>query len=91
MSQGMTKRMGRSSFIGEKRKPNSGSEKRGYAPEITKGNDFTVTIEELGHNGDGIVNIEGFTVIVPNTIVGEEVKIKIVEVKKTIAFAKRLN
>ena len=83
-------RMERTSFPGQNKKPGSGTDKRGYAPSIHKGEDFTVTIEELGHNGDGIVHIEGYTVFVKNTEVGEEVTIKIKEVRETIAFAERL-
>lgn len=90
MTHGTSKRMERATFASGIKKPSSASQKRGFAPQITKGNDFVVTIQELGHNGDGVVYLEGFTVFVPNTDIGEKVKIKIVEVKKTIAFAIRL-
>ena len=73
------------------RAPTGDSEKREHVSTLQKGNDFDVTIEEMGHNGDGIAKIEGFTVFVKNTKLGEKVKIKIKKVKNTIAFADRLN
>ncbi len=75
----------------KKRKADKGSQKRGAAPSIHVGEDFDVKIEEIGHNGDGVVKIEGYTVFVKNTEVGEEVKIKINKVLRTIAWATRQN
>lgn len=87
----MMKRMERSSYPKTKKKSSTGSQKRGRMPELQMGNEFDVEIKELGHNGDGMVKIEGFTVFVSNVSVGEKVKIKIVKVKDTIAWAKRLD
>lgn len=85
------RRMERHTFANEKRKPGSGSEKRGRAPAIHVGEEFNVKIESLGHKGDGMVKIEGFTVFVKNVEVGEEVKIKVKKVMETVAFAERQN
>lgn len=89
--QTVVKRHERARFMGEKKKGESGSQKRGAKPTLEVGNEFDVKIEQLGHNGDGMVNIEGYTVFIKNVSVGEEVKIKITQVKKTIARAIRLN
>ena len=85
------KRMERSSFSNEKKRPNSRSQKRRTAPLLAVGNEFNVKIEDIGHNGDGLVILEGYTVFVKNTEKNEEVKIKITKVMKTIAKAIRLN
>lgn len=86
----MQNRHERAQFVGEKRKGGSGSDKRSHVHSIVKGQEYDVVIQELGHNGDGIVHIEEYTIFVPNTEVGEEVKIKIKNVKETIAFADRI-
>jgi predicted RNA-binding protein with TRAM domain len=87
----MIKRHERARFIGEKKKGQSGSQKRGAKPLLEVGNEFDVKIEQLGHAGDGLVKIDGYTVFIKNVSVGEEVKIKITQVKETIARAIRLN
>lgn len=81
----------RNQFANEKRKADSGSQKRGHVPIIQKGQEFDVVIDELGHKGDGIAKLEGYTVFVKNTEVGESVKIKLIKVMDTVAFGERLN
>jgi len=45
-----------------------------------------VEIEDLGKQGDGIARVErGYVIIVPNTEVGEQVKIEVREVKSNFA------
>jgi predicted RNA-binding protein with TRAM domain len=84
----MMKRMQRDMFAATGR-GESGAQRRTHVPEIHVGEEFDVTIEDLGHNGDGFVMLEGFTVFVKNTVKGEKVKIKIKKVMKTVAFAER--
>ena len=91
MENKFMKRMERTRFADEKRREGSGSQKRSRMPEIHVGEEFDVTIEKLGHKGDGIVKINNYMVFVKNTESGEDVKIKIKHVKDTIAFAERLN
>lgn len=85
----MMKRMQRDTYSATKR-GDSGSTRRTHVSEIHKGEEFDVTIEDIGHNGDGFVKIEGYTVFVKNTKKGEQVKIKVLKVMNTIAFAERL-
>ena len=85
------KRRERTQFPNKKRRASSGTQKRGHMPEIQKGNEFDVTIKEIGHAGDGIAIIKGFKVFVKNTEVNEKVKVKILKVEDNIAFAERLN
>jgi predicted RNA-binding protein with TRAM domain len=45
-----------------------------------------VEIEDLGKQGDGIARVErGYVIIVPDTEVGERVKIEVTEVKSNFA------
>ncbi len=77
-------------YAGEKRRPSSGTQKRIHAPSLSPGNTFEVDIEDVGHKGDGLVHIEGYTVFVPNTEKGEHVRIKIRKVLETVALAERV-
>jgi predicted RNA-binding protein with TRAM domain len=55
-------------------------------PPVEPGEIRYVEIEDLGKQGDGIARVErGYVIIVPETDVGERVKIEIVEVKSNFA------
>ncbi len=55
---------------------------------VEEGKEYTVTISDIGSQGDGIARVEGFVVFVPETKVGQTVKIKITRVGGKSAFAK---
>ncbi|MFZ5966449.1 MAG: 23S rRNA (uracil(1939)-C(5))-methyltransferase RlmD [Bacillota bacterium] len=52
---------------------------------IQKGKTYQVTIEDIGHNGEGIGKIQGFTVFVEGGVPGDLLEIKISIVKKNYA------
>ncbi len=54
-------------------------------PPVTAGKEYTIEIVGLGHSGEGVGRFRDFTVFVPNAIPGEEVKVRIREVKKNYA------
>ncbi|ATZ60659.1 MAG: TRAM domain-containing protein [Methanosarcinales archaeon Met12] len=54
---------------------------------VTEGETYDVKIEDIAREGDGIARIEGFVVFVPNTKVGDEVKIKVNKVMHRFAIA----
>ncbi len=57
--------------------------------EILKKNEKQlITIEDIGHNGEGIGRIEGMTVFVEGGVPGDLLKVKIEEVKKNYAIGK---
>lgn len=58
---------------------------------LQKNQKYIVKIVDLGSNGEGIAKIDGFTVFVPFALIGEEVEILIVLVKKDFAIGKILN
>ena len=57
---------------------------------IQEGEEYEVKIEDVGKEGDGITRIEGFVVFVPDTKVGEEVKVRITSVRRRFAFAEKV-
>jgi predicted RNA-binding protein with TRAM domain len=60
-------------------------------PPVEPGEIRYVEIEDLGKQGDGIARVErGYVIIVPDTEVGERVKIEIVEVKSNFAVGEIL-
>jgi predicted RNA-binding protein with TRAM domain len=56
-------------------------------PPVSTGETRVVEITELGDQGDGLTRVErGFVVIIPETEVGERVRIRIETVHETVAF-----
>ncbi|MBN2367869.1 TRAM domain-containing protein [Candidatus Woesearchaeota archaeon] len=90
MKQMQGQRIERDTYANETRRAGSGSQKRSHVTGLQVGQEFDVEITELGHNGDGMVSIEGYTVFIRNTETGDKVRVKIKKVKDTIAFADRL-
>lgn len=58
----------------------------GVAPPVKEGEKYDVTIEDIGKEGDGVAKVNNFVVFVPNTKVGDEVKIEVTKVLRTLAF-----
>ncbi|MFB6120396.1 MAG: TRAM domain-containing protein [Halobacteriaceae archaeon] len=55
-------------------------------PPVEEGEIRYVEIEDIGKQGDGIARVErGYVIIVPDTEVGERVKVEITEVKSNFA------
>lgn len=52
---------------------------------VEEGDEVKVEIREMGHEGDGIAKVEDFVVFVPDSEVGEKVRVKITEVKDNFA------
>ena len=57
---------------------------------IAEGEEYEVKIEDVGKEGDGITRVQGFVVFIPDTKVGEEVKIRITSVRRRFAFAEKI-
>jgi predicted RNA-binding protein with TRAM domain len=63
-----------------------GNRFRRFAP-ISEGDEIDVKIEAIGEKGDGIAKVEGFVLIVPNTSKGDQVRVKITKVLRSVGFA----
>ncbi len=57
---------------------------------VTVGSTYDVKIEDIAREGDGIARIQGFVIFVPDTKVGDEVKIKVNTVKRNFAIAEKV-
>jgi len=55
---------------------------------VEEGKEYTVTISDIGSQGDGVAKVDGFIIFVTGTKVGQTVRIKIVKVMNKSAFAK---
>ena len=53
---------------------------------VEEGQTYTVTISDIGSQGDGVGKIEGFVIIVPDTKIGDTVQVRINRVSKKVAF-----
>jgi 23S rRNA (uridine2552-2'-O)-methyltransferase len=58
---------------------------------VREGNRVAVTIEDVGSEGDGIAKVEGFTLFVPGAEEGEELTVKVADVKERFGFAERVD
>ncbi len=57
---------------------------------VEKNKEYVVEIIDNGFEGEGIAKIDGFTIFVPGTIKGEKVRILVLKVLSSHAFAKVL-
>lgn len=57
---------------------------------MQKNEEYILTINNLGANGEGVGIIDNFPVFIPLALCGEKVKIKIVKVLKNFAYGKLL-
>ena len=55
---------------------------------MIKNQDYEITIEDMGNDGEGIGHIEGMTVFVKDTVMGDVALIKIIKLKKSIAYGR---
>jgi len=56
--------------------------------EFNKNDIVTVTIEDIGTEGEGIGKIDGFPLFVKDAVVGDTVEVRILKSKKNYAYAK---
>ncbi|MEG3224239.1 MAG: deoxyribonuclease [Methanobacteriales archaeon Met13] len=67
-----------------------GSDDNKQTAPIAEGEEYEVKIEDLGKEGDGITHVDGFVVFIPDTKVGDEVKVRITSVRRRFAFAEKV-
>ncbi len=56
---------------------------------VEVGETYEVTIEDIAKEGDGIARVKGFVIFVPNTVVGDEITIKVSKIMRNFAFAEK--
>jgi predicted RNA-binding protein with TRAM domain len=57
---------------------------------VKVGETYDVSIGDIAKEGDGIARIEGFVIFVPQTKVGDNVKIKVNKVMRKFAIAEKV-
>lgn len=58
---------------------------------IEKNKEYILYINGMGYEGEGVGKIEDFTIFVPEALIGEKVRVKIVKVNKNFAFGKLID
>lgn len=56
--------------------------------ECKKNDLVTVKIEDMGHDGEGIGKVEGYTLFIKDTVIGDVVEAKIMKTKKNYGYAR---
>ena len=56
--------------------------------DYNKNDIVTVTIEDIGTEGEGIGKVDGFTLFIKDAVVGDTVLAKIMKAKKNFAYAR---
>ncbi len=56
--------------------------------EFKKNDILTVKIEDMGHDGEGIGKVEGYTLFVKDAVIGDTVQAKLMKTKKSYAYAR---
>lgn len=56
--------------------------------DLVKNQDYEITIEDMGNEGEGIGHIDGMTVFVKDTVIGDVALIKVIKIKKSIAYGR---
>ena len=66
-----------------------GYNQRRFAP-VNEGDEIDVRIESVGEKGDGVAKIKGFVIFVPGVKEGDQIKIKINKVLKSVGFGEKI-
>lgn len=59
-----------------------------YTP-VKEGQEIEVLIDDIGSRGDGISRIGSYLIFIPQTKIGERLKVKITKVTKNFAIAEK--
>jgi predicted RNA-binding protein with TRAM domain len=60
------------------------------ATPVKENQELEVVIDDIGSRGDGIAKIQSFLIFVPNSKIGERVKVRILSVSGKFAVAERI-
>ncbi len=58
---------------------------------VRAGDRLAVTVEDVGSEGDGVAHVDGYTLFVPDTEVGDEPTVEVTEAKARFGFAERVD
>lgn len=58
---------------------------------VNKNETYVVKIEAMGHEGQGIARIDGYTVFIENALIGDTAEVLIVKANKNFGYGKLMN
>jgi len=61
-----------------------------FEKPVKVGEEYDVEIKEVGSRGDGIARVKNFVIFVPNAKEGENIKVRIKEVRRRFAIAEKV-
>lgn len=56
--------------------------------EFTKNQIVTVTIEDIGNEGEGIGKLNGYPLFIKDTVIGDQIRARLTKLKKTYGYAR---
>jgi len=56
--------------------------------DIKKNDLFDILIEDMSEEGEGIGKVDGFTLFVKGTVIGDRARVKVMKIKKTYGYAR---
>ena len=54
---------------------------------VEEGEELDVVVDDVGSEGDGIAKVDGYTLFVPGTEAGDEVRVRVTDLKPNFGFA----
>ncbi|MEM3797627.1 MAG: TRAM domain-containing protein [Candidatus Bathyarchaeia archaeon] len=75
--------------FGSSRRFNPGRPYFQTAP-VKENQELEVVIDDIGSRGDGIARIQGYLIFIPNSKIGERVRVRILSVGGKFAIAERI-
>ncbi len=69
---------------------NEGRSSMGTPAPVEVGKEYDVKIEDIAREGDGIARVEGFVIFVPDTQVGDQIKIQVDKVMRRFAIGRKV-
>ncbi|MDS0295878.1 23S rRNA (uridine(2552)-2'-O)-methyltransferase [Halogeometricum luteum] len=54
---------------------------------VSEGEELDVVVDDVGSEGDGIAKVDGYTLFVPDTEAGDEVRVRVTDLKPNFGFA----
>lgn len=55
---------------------------------MEKNQECIIKIEDMSHDGEGVGKVDGYALFVKDTVIGDEVRVKVIKTKKTYGYAR---
>ena len=58
---------------------------------MEKNQEYIVKIEDMSLEGEGVGKVDGYALFVKDTVIGDEVRVKVIKTKKTYGYARLID